>query len=59
MSYVDAGYVVALLGLSGYAVSLLLRERAVSRRLRPGEGKVREIGASAGAETPAPADRSP
>ena len=33
MTYVDAGYVVALVALAVYAISLVGRERAARRRL--------------------------
>lgn len=43
MSYVDAGYAVALLVLFVYALSLVARERSARRRLggtrRPGEAR--------------------
>lgn len=43
MSYVDAGYVVVLLGLFLYALSVVGRERAARRRLggwgRPRQGE--------------------
>ncbi len=34
--YVEAGYLVVLVSLSSYAISLFARERAARRRLRPG-----------------------
>jgi len=43
MSYVDAGYVVVLLALFVYALSLVGRERAARRRL--GGDRRREGGA--------------
>jgi hypothetical protein len=37
MSYVYLGYAVALAGLGGYAVRVLVRGRRLSRSLPPGE----------------------
>jgi hypothetical protein len=33
--YVEAGYLVVTIGLGGYAVSLLARQRAARARLQP------------------------
>jgi hypothetical protein len=36
--YVEAGYLVVVVGLGGYAVSLVARERSARRRLSPRRG---------------------
>ncbi len=53
MSYVDAGYAVALTTLLVYAVSLLLRRRRWERALR-----VSEAPATEGQDAPARGERS-
>lgn len=51
MTYVDVGYVVALVVLAVYAVSLVGRERAARRRLggpSASRGRASRAGASGG-----------
>jgi hypothetical protein len=48
--YVEAGYIVALSSLGGYALSLVTRERAARNRLRPPEAEPGPV-ASEGRET--------
>ena len=43
MSYIDAGYVVALVVLAVYALSLVGRERAARRRLGDQVGPTRLV----------------
>ncbi len=50
--YVEAGYVVGLGTLAGYAVSLVARERSARRRLAG--GGVRQVVAPSASEPPAP-----
>ncbi len=50
MSYVDAGYAIALGSLFVYAVSLVLRRRRWERALRMSEPAVEADAAPAGSE---------
>ena len=50
MSYVDAGYAIALGSLFVYAVSLVLRRRRWERALRMSEPAVEPDAAPAGSE---------
>lgn len=50
--YVEAGYVVGLGTLAGYAASLVARERSARRRLAG--GGVRQVAAPSASESPAP-----
>ena len=50
MSYVDAGYAIALASLFVYAVSLVLRRRRWERALRMSEPAAESEGAPAGGE---------
>ncbi len=52
MSYVDAGYAIALATLFVYAVSLVLRRRRWERALRMSEQAVEPGSAPAGSDQP-------
>lgn len=47
--YVEAGYLAVVVGIGGYATSLLVRERSARRRLSPRR--------PTGEKTAAPADK--
>ncbi|HVC14775.1 MAG TPA: hypothetical protein VND62_07935 [Acidimicrobiales bacterium] len=51
MSYVDAGYVIALLALALYACSLLVRRRRLEQAAGRTGASERETGVAGGATT--------
>lgn len=56
IAYVQVGYVVALGGIALYALSLVLRQRALARRLppeEPGTGRTAPVPPVGGTEPPA------